>query len=685
MNYPDEFDYFDTVSGMEYTTTPTGEMDINRLIQNKSYWIASTKKEKKHKHLVLTDWRARNWSFSKKEAVIDKLGFLLDKGFKIYVFGVDKLISISRKNLDYLLSYSDILAKIRPVYFDEVAKIAFAQYKIPAEHLHCLDASWVDCLIEGQQKPGSMIVEYEDLVHLSKTELEKLKDLLSKQKISQLSLFRDILSSFIQDFFKEHLPAVPQKVSNRTEYVSDLDNDIFNTEAFSEVEKLYLNVLFSTKKPPEQLRKLHGFSKLRSLCIHKALSEEYEINYLKSLQQIEDISLKCSGEALFKILDGLRNLKRLKFAEASMDSKAVPIFHATLSKLKHVEFRETPNMNFGILQNLLNAAPNMISLSATQMDIKGSIPLKCQTLSKLQILNLRQTILPVGSIHALLSACPTLRKLTISRLDPEPLSVNSLNYLEELFVFLGSTKDVQNLPHLMMASPNLKTLELHHCEFNDSVVFPKDFALNQLEELTIHSGEINFGMLVDLLNLTPNLKKISCSNLKILGEVQKELVIKSLLRVQECKLNGSKMTSEHLVILLKAMPNIKKLYLYENSASHMKIDLPRNHFGYLEGLTLSFSNFLPLFLKAAPHCKQLTLSSAEGDGLNCPKKLTLHSSEIFPTVEKLDISGEESVSSKVFEYLLKLFPNLKKLQLTETAVEGDKLNLCPEVCQTYPY
>ena len=90
--FRDEYFYTVQTSESSYRETPGESLSVSRLLQNKAYWKtpfdSSIKKKKK---LIINDTSIANWNKTKCIIVADRLKYLQDEGFEIYVPSDDGL------------------------------------------------------------------------------------------------------------------------------------------------------------------------------------------------------------------------------------------------------------------------------------------------------------------------------------------------------------------------------------------------------------------------------------------------------------------------------------------------------------------------------------------------------------------------------------------------------------------
>ena len=430
---PDNFYYFPRESRLQYSDIPQGDIDFNRLMENRpDYWVnPATARGKKNKKLILANWGIANSYYRVRwDEVKVALYKLLDADFQLYYWENGAIIPITKKLIEKPEYYSKI--KYRAIngdtFEDKIMDSTVSKYSFTREELLVIDDFWIEYLAANG----------ENNKYTANTSTCNNDNKLSILKRSSQSV-TDIISHNYD------------KVFNRKEKLL--------REAFpkAKVHSLY-NYL--------QLDALDTINFINALSKNKKYILESAVFTPKHLEKIIRLILDCSAlvdtKLLATVLKKFTNLGSLTLAHTSIESSNI-----LSSKLTYIDFKEVTikgiNLNPGQLKELrdislenctisasdlkklIATSPGLESLTLSRCTIDGLLnfsDLNFSTLSKIRI-DSNQIIL----LHQLEKIAPGLKTLTLERsYNPllEPLIQSLLlkgvliEWIDEEVVILGS-------------------------------------------------------------------------------------------------------------------------------------------------------------------------------------------------------------------------------------------------------
>jgi hypothetical protein len=189
----------------------------------------------------------------------------------------------------------------------------------------------------------------------------------------------------------------------------------------------------------------------------------------------------------------------------------------SLAQLNHLDLAAS-SIQFPELLQLLAAAPRLEELELSNCRISYCHS-ESPTLTHLRILYLANANIDDRIIELLLKNAPFLQKLDLSRWSSGVLPIksisslkpNSLSHLEDLNI-KARTITIKDLQTILEAAPNLKTLDLANCLFNELQPLG-DFKLTSLEFLNLSQcKDFSAENLKKILLAAPNIKTIHLSD-----------------------------------------------------------------------------------------------------------------------------------------------------------------------------
>lgn len=165
--------YKETSSGVSYTYTPTGNLDVSRLVNGQAYWIKPSPPQKqKPKKLIFADWSVKNWL-----PFLGVFNRLLEQGFSLYVWSSRKILPLTQENLDNLKELKRFLSHITFDYPAEIIDAAAKQRHLTKSEILIVDSHWMRCLCK-QDETLPRRVKHEEFINLNAADTEKLIDIL---------------------------------------------------------------------------------------------------------------------------------------------------------------------------------------------------------------------------------------------------------------------------------------------------------------------------------------------------------------------------------------------------------------------------------------------------------------------------------------------------------------------------
>ncbi|MCP0913340.1 hypothetical protein NKV53_03025 [Legionella sp. 27cVA30] len=187
--YPASFYYLQT-GGLSYSHTPQGELNVERLLQQKAYWQMANAGSLEKKTIILADWSFNTASAWKKWQVQQKLAQLVADGFNVYV-------SLNENELMPLQEFIFLANKpqVIPQFPQDVKKSVYKHLGVLPEQIHILDDHTLTELIDPSRfNPNEREISVASVRNLSKELKTRLIKIL---KVAKPALTRVIDDQFI--------------------------------------------------------------------------------------------------------------------------------------------------------------------------------------------------------------------------------------------------------------------------------------------------------------------------------------------------------------------------------------------------------------------------------------------------------------------------------------------------------
>lgn len=592
MTFPVWLFYKESGSALNYQSSPTGTINVERLLQgHDKFWLSPIHKDQlKKKKIILADWSAFFWSKKKLDLVIIKLKELLDNDFELYLSIQDQLIPVTATSLSILYSKDD-RSLMRP---SDLQTMSLA-LNTSNEKICVLDDYWLSVLLDeevakrprvlridyftqyftqsekseemlpllSQAKPNVEVFEHDHKFKLTEleTEVQEWKSLNSIKERSCFDVF-ELNNQRFSDFNGKALSILSKRISNLdcgNFFINKLSNSDFETLKQFFVECNKLEVLKLNKINSERLNAL---LQVVSSLVELNLSEPYRLNSeSKFSEDIEPIQFISIPE---------RCLNRLRIVDLS---------RRTISSRR--------------LFQLMKIAPELDEINLSQCNVISELaPVSPKGVNKLRKIGLAKSTITAETLIELLRCSPELEELTLSNYP----------HIAKLFSLL------------QFPLPALRIIDLSYCDASSDLPKLADLAPG-LKTIHLRSTKMNNNLFSQLAPLMQGLDKIDLNGCLFVGD---DLVLEyHLNKVTELELSNSNINSKSLVALLKAAPSLKRLELAYCSCVADIIRLPKNHLRELKHLGLSSSEItiesLNLMLQAAPHLKSINLCDTNID------------------------------------------------------------------------
>jgi|GEM_PF-1255157 len=607
-----ELYYIEKHEAVQYSSFSGGSFDVGEFSKGRPFWKRTKSvADIKPKSLLLTDWSAFNWPYSKIAALQRQLQHLLDDGFSLFVWQDDQVVKLDKNSLSRL-NDKGFRARIVPAFPDDILDCAIRQHKLNRDHIQLIDDYWLDYLLQDGVFPAQRALDISAWVESPRHyELWQLvnnaqppyalfvrttanhDDMENKRLVSLQDAFPNI--PFICVFKRNKDDASPLLKRNR-QYafvdmeailIEDLADDSEHAQtpghAFPNLNALELYGVVLNKLSGLQLPD-GSWPDLKSLKIHlrnniswKAFTQAFlehfpNLNYLNLLSDSKTAIEFTADSSLSRlehlhIDDGLLVWNSLKH----------------LPKLQHLNVRVSTPMS-GLTEALF--LPHLISVT-----LDGSDTLNQQIMSRLFAAN---PLLEELDFSSRLTLAPGFtRGLNISKLTR--LSCSSSNFPEEDLAYLLSRP--------------LKKLHLSGCQtLTPGFTSGKDFS--QLQSLNVQNSNISMADLSRILQQANTLRDLDLNGLTIPKNFFQFIALSHL---RSLHLTGTNLDQDDLSAILIQTKQLRYLNLtqYKNFRPNVSLrhDLPRLEELSLTSSNISFSDFESLLSKA-PLLSKLSFASA---------------------------------------------------------------------------
>ncbi len=723
MSYPDHFYYIQKSEHNTYSTEPEGQLEVNRLINDKPYWKKPGGCEPQKKLLIITDWMASSWSATQIAEIQKQLRQLLTEGFPLALWQDGQLIALNNENLS-VLNELHTRVQITPAYPNQIIQKAHLQYQVVAEQILPLDDIELGRLSDPKYERQLDL----SIFHHTPYSQKKIWDLIKRanppfQKIiqrkfshtsNQLLLeakkyFPDIPVVYEYDSLVLQNKALLEELTTKGKII--IDGVEFTSASLPNIHQLKIkNIKLLTSNLLKNL--IMQIPQLRCLAIKKieqiedGFAEELDLPYLEELTFIDSYKNVSDVNSLLKKTNSLKKIningyfyqKKLdegvSFSHLETLTTTIPphnwdniLIHAPQLKTLQLplDVKIPPNINFNKLHELqlfgggeqntqqmtaiINSAPQLKKLKLTTTHFQKAIAneLNLPLLEKLTIKNMH-----FPDLSALLVKTPNLKKLHICSTKIPDITQNcNLNALKELWL----TSFPDNIALLLNPKITLRKLKLIIVN-NIKPGFSKGLNWSQLEIFESYMSNTSFEDIAYILEQTNQLRTLKLTSMDILNnKFPKNLNCSQLEKLNLARTNIS---NENLVYLLKQTTHLKTLNLRKVQGLKPGFSKCLN-LSQLKHLDLSHSNIcledLCYLISHAPNLKTLKLEHLKILSPNFTQRITLpiHLQKLVVSHSTLDNSDLVRFiqASKDLSWLtLERCPNIVKNETLDKLLEN---------------
>lgn len=512
MLYPNIFYYLAKDASENYRRQPPGLPKIERLIQDKPYWQKpNPKSELKQKALILADWTADKWPSEKTDRVKDRLGQLIEDGFKIYFWQDGEIKFITLENISSIMR-SSVRKKMTPAPLREIKEAAISQHRLIRDQFEVLD-------------------DYHLRKWLSDEEPGEVADVL----ISELTATEHDLDTLIHALKKTNPP------------IGILNHDGFRIHSEIKLEKFFNSFPDCIKREQYTILKLND--SLTSLVEERKITEQNGQSFtFENLKDIEELQLflnDISLDVLKDFFSRLPALKKLTLTDINEENIPSDIFDALESmNIESLVLDVIQIDKIDILRALRLPFLKKLEIIAVEGGVNPSHEQAGLSTSLLEEFSLSFCRLDNPDFQQMLASAHNLRSLRLTdceklrNLPTALLEQLSFPNLESLYLD-KSDIDFPTLIAFLERAPALKQLSLFRCKNLSGLIIPLTRPL-EIEEINVEGSNFDPSFLDFLLNNT-SVRKLDLSNYKVLSELPESAFAK----IQELVLDLSMLPKHH--------------------------------------------------------------------------------------------------------------------------------------------
>lgn len=342
---------------------------------------------------------------------------------------------------------------------------------------------------------------------------------------------------------------------------------------------------------------------------------------LPALKRLQASRSKISSEDIKTLLEKAPNLESLYLSSCNLGQSLAQLpLHPALTALTNI-YLTSSDIDVKTLLILLKKAPNLEGLYLSKCNIGGI----AEFFPNLQLPTLRKIDVSSSNIRGedlkiLLEKAAGLEELDFSNcqniggftaLDPR-------NTLPALKKIVASKSNIQaaDLQALLQQANRLETLNLDYCQIlsDDYSWLPSDTTLTELKSLSLARSNLSIEKLIALLHITPQLETLEihhCMNLN--GEPGAALLNTLLPKLRNINAYSSNISMEVLRTFLIQAPNLEALHLSDcaNIGGSFVMLPPNTILPFLKTVTLYDSNIsaedITILLEKAPNIEELDI------------------------------------------------------------------------------
>jgi hypothetical protein len=570
--------YYSLQGQESFSTQPTGELVVNRLIKGKpSCWMrADGGIKKQRKTLIIADWTRKNWPSFKIRKVRETMLSLLKSGFTIYIWDEETLKPLTGDSLD-LLSQRPSSPSLPNM--EELEKSAIKELGMTKDALQIIDAHWMDSLLDPVQcpltRPREFKLSYPQSVLDDKIKLQRLQPIeqIVYDQFSDDHVYEKKLQTIFPGIRKKkqyqqlELRSYNQEIIFKNEELT-CEDLVFTYQDRMDVLKL---IMWSSGHPITVLGLLQHFPHLKELVM---VSATYRIEIdLETMEGFTHDSLEylfldnqtgIIGDKQFSnILKCLPNIKQLTFL-TTIQSSSKDDAKLSLPQLESLTALYNSESS-SYFNKILDASPNIQSIDII---VSGKTDLyfgnRLIQLRNIKLLSKCRTDISFLYRKLLQASGGSLESIDLTGAitgfdEMEPLLTTQCNRVKQ---FKAERIPIEIFIEHIRHMPKIKSLTATDLQSSDQE-FP---ILSELSEIQLHR-KWGFRDFIKFIKCAPNLKKLRLMDFSVsdfsegkLGPVSNELCQVEIFELRY----DEDINTDFLYEILRLMPNLKKIH-----ATHM--------------------------------------------------------------------------------------------------------------------
>jgi AAA domain (dynein-related subfamily) len=624
-----------------YTSSPSGDISISRLIENKSDYFIKPNPDTREvkKTIILADWSICDYREQKKDFFMELIHELKRQNFNMVILQNNGFVP-----LEHVSQFEDLAQNIQPLLSDDIKKQAVKKLPKPIDELHVLDFKEM-CRIFHDKNP-------------------KLQNAIPISSLARISNKPKLIPLFNQYFTRLHPDSIindEMTIPNQDHLERDMKTkfpSLHDLPFINKPDSIALRVDTSKGIPNSNLF-LQTITDAMQENAHPELGNTKNLSIM-NIQATHNQDKQKFKEELYEFINQLPSLERIEIENALIDG-AISKMPGHIKSLQigmqksDLVFKNNPNLCALEIYNL-SADRNKFQLEK----------LVCQNRSFnladfKQLPHLTKFDFYNGNfIGELPQAMPALECLKLKKCSVQGVKqlLESQKEIKELEVSLNNSRDEQSV----FSDFNTSYPLLEKCKLND---LPPNVIKNivdnapQLRSLKINVSSTFDGQStpLDISNLKEFYLTSNRGDLENVDEILKnaqKLEVLELNTAWDSMINFNSQNSPFPLALLKRLKirtDIMNLVDFQklicNAHDLEEIDI---------GVYLPNENAPLVFSHTFPHLKKISLNRAKIPGTILNKIL-----EPCSKIETLSIKSINYIF--LFLLLEKNYPNLQELNI----------------------
>lgn len=150
--------YYWSHEGRTLEHHPSNQFVLGEMIKSQPCWVHfDSKGSQKPKTLIIADWTAKEWLFSKTKAVQSKCAELIKNQFTLYIWQNGQVVPLTEGSY-YSLFTKFVKGGIKPAKKSVIEDAAIKQHSLSRDQILVLDDFEIDCLLDPTLNQRSMSV-----------------------------------------------------------------------------------------------------------------------------------------------------------------------------------------------------------------------------------------------------------------------------------------------------------------------------------------------------------------------------------------------------------------------------------------------------------------------------------------------------------------------------------------------